>query len=77
MCVCAWVTLREGSEVEHRSRVAAGVQDVILVLEDLAAACGHPADPFIFIFIFILYDPPVSISCLEEAWITKPSFEYH
>lgn len=47
------LTLIEGSEEEHRSRVAAGVQDVILILQHLAAALRHQARCVIFFNVTI------------------------
>lgn len=44
------LTQSGSSEVQHRSPVAAGVQDVILKLKYWAAACRRPADPVIFLF---------------------------
>lgn len=42
-------TQSRDSEIQHRSIVAAGVQDMILILKHLTVACWHHTVPIIFI----------------------------
>lgn len=46
------LTQSDNSEIEHRSTVAEGVQDVILVLKHQAGAFRHHTDPIIFIIFY-------------------------
>lgn len=53
-CCSQTLTLEEltqsgGSEIEYRSGVAAGVQDVIFILKQLAAAFWHQTIPVLLI----------------------------
>lgn len=43
------LTQAEGSEVQHRGTVAAGVDDVVLVLQHQAAAFRQRTEPLVFI----------------------------
>lgn len=71
------LTQSERSEVEHRRPVAAGVQDVVLILKHLAAAFRHRPDTIAFIiFNYITFNHESIIFSSQSTLFRRQTLRY-